>query len=470
MGVQNFCFGILTLSIVLLKIIKRFEMRSMKGTGAKMDQDRKTYRLGTLALHAGQEADPTTMARAVPIYATTSYVFKSTEHAADLFALKEFGNIYSRLMNPTNDVLEKRLAALDGGVGGLAFASGQAAITAAILSITHSGQNFISSTSLYGGTWTLFSQTFKKLGIEVRFFDPDHPEQIAGLADDNTRLVYLESIGNPKNDVPDFQRISEISHRHGLPVIVDNTVLTPALFRPIEHGADIVIYSTTKFIGGHGVHVGGAIVDSGRFVWADNPAKWPEFTAPDEAYHGIVFTEALKPLGNVAYIIHIRTHWLRDTGACMSPFAAFLFLLGLETLHIRVERHVQNALSLARWLEKHPSVSWVNYPGLESHKHHSLAQRYLKNGAGAILGFGIRGGRNAGVRFINSVKLASHLANIGDAKTLVIHPASTTHSQLSEKEQKEAGVTQEYIRVSVGIEDFEDIREDFDQALTASQQ
>ena len=441
----------------------------MKGAGKGMDDRKTNYRLGTLALHAGQEPDPATTARAVPIYATTSYVFKSTEHAADLFALKEFGNIYSRLMNPTNDVLEKRLAALDGGIGGLAFASGQAAITAAILTITHSGQNFISSTSLYGGTWTLFSQTFKKLGIEVRFFDSDHPEQIAGLVDDNTRLVYLESVGNPKNDVPDFQKIADISHRHGLPVIIDNTVLTPVLFRPIDYGTDIVVYSTTKFIGGHGVHVGGAIVDSGKFLWADNPKKWPEFTAPDDAYHGMVFTEALKPLGNLAYIIHIRTHWLRDTGACMSPFAAFLFLLGLETLHIRVERHAANALALAQWLEKHPAVLWVNYPGLQSHKHYPMAQRYLTNGAGAIMGFGIRGGRAAGIKFINSVKLASHLANIGDAKTLVIHPASTTHSQLTEKEQQETGVTQEYIRVSVGIEDIEDIREDFAQALQASQ-
>jgi O-acetylhomoserine (thiol)-lyase len=434
-----------------------------------MDEGERKYRLGTLALHAGQEPDTATMARAVPIYATSSYSFKDTEHAADLFALKEFGNIYSRLMNPTNDVLEKRLAALDGGIGGLVFASGQAAITAAILTLTHSGQNFISSTSLYGGTWTLFSQTLKKLGVEVRFFNPDHPEEVAALADDNTRLVYLESVGNPKNDVPDFQEISKVSHRHGLPVIVDNTVLTPALFRPIESGVDIVVYSTTKFIGGHGVHIGGAIVDSGKFLWAENPKKWPEFTAPDEAYHGIVFTQAFKALGNLAYILHIRTHWLRDTGACMSPFAAFLFLLGLETLHVRVERHADNALALAQWLEKHPAVLWVNYPGLSTHKHHHLAKRYLKKGAGAIVGFGIRGGREAGIKFINSVKLASHLANIGDAKTLVIHPASTTHSQLSEQEQRDTGVTQEYIRVSVGIEDIEDILEDFDQALLASQ-
>jgi O-acetylhomoserine (thiol)-lyase len=428
----------------------------------------KNYRLGTLALHAGQEPDPATNARAVPIYATSSYVFNSTEHAANLFGLREFGNIYSRLMNPTNDVLEKRLAALDGGIGALAFASGQAAITAAILTIVHAGQNFISSTSLYGGTWTLFSQTLKKLGVEVRFFDPDHPEQIAGLIDDNTRLVYLESIGNPKNDVPDFKKITDSAHQHGLPVIVDNTV-TPALFRPIDHGADIVVYSTTKFLGGHGVHVGGAIVDSGKFLWANDPKKWPEFTAPSDSYHGLVFTEALKPLGNLAYIIHIRTNWLRDTGSCMSPFAAFLFLLGIETLHLRIERHVQNAIALARWLQAHPAVEWVNYPGLESHKHYALAKRYFPSGAGAILGFGIRGGAPAAIKFINNVKLASHLANIGDAKTLVIHPASTTHSQLTEKEQIETGVTPDYIRVSVGIEDIEDIREDFDQALRASQ-
>ena len=434
-----------------------------------MDEKKPQFGIGTLALHAGQEPDPQTLSRAVPIYATSSYLFKSTEHAADLFALKEFGNIYSRLMNPTNDVLEKRLAALDGGIGGLAFASGQAAITAAILTLTHSGQNFISSTSLYGGTWTLFSQTLKKLGIEVRFFDPEYPERISELVDENTRLVYLESIGNPKNDIPDFRELCDIAHKHGLPVILDNTVLTPALFRPIEHGADIVVYSTTKFIGGHGVHVGGAIVDSGNFPWADNPEKWPEFTAPDDAYHGMIFTEALKPLGNLAYIIHIRTHWLRDTGACMSPFAAFLFLLGLETLQVRLEKHTRNAMALAQWLEKHPAVLWVNYPGLPGHKYYPRAQQYLAHGAGAILGFGIRGGREAGIKFINGVKLASHLANIGDAKTLVIHPASTTHSQLTEKEQLETGVTQEYIRVSVGIEDIEDIQEDFAQALKASQ-
>ncbi|MGA2265249.1 MAG: O-acetylhomoserine aminocarboxypropyltransferase/cysteine synthase [Phycisphaerae bacterium] len=427
------------------------------------------YRLGTLALHAGQQPDPTTTACAVPIYATSSYVFKNTDHAANLFALKEFGNIYSRLMNPTNDVLEKRLAALDGGAAGLAFASGQAAITAAILTITHSGQNFISSTNLYGGTWTLFTQTFKKLGIEVRFFDPDHPEQIAKLVDKNTRAVYLESLGNPKNDVPDFRKLTDVAHKHGLPVIVDNTVTPPPLLRPIEHGVDIVVYSTTKFIGGHGVHIGGAIVDGGTFPWAENPKKWPEFTEPDPAYHGIIFTEALKPIGNIAYIIHIRTHWLRDTGGCLSPFAAFLFLLGIETIHLRLPRHCENALAVAKWLQTHPAVEWVNYPGLPDHTHYANAKRYLPNGQGAIVGFGIRGGAKAGVKFINNVKLASHLANIGDAKTLVIHPASTTHSQLTPEEQVATGVTPEFVRLSIGIEDVQDIIADLDQALKASQ-
>ena len=434
-----------------------------------MSDTKKKLGLGTLALHAGQEPDPTTLSRAVPIYATTSYLFRDTDHAANLFALTELGNIYSRLMNPTNDVLEKRLAALDGGVAGLSFASGMAAITAAILTIVHSGQNFISSTSLYGGTWTLFTQTLKKLGIEVRFFNPDHPEEIAKLTDGNTRCVYLESIGNPKNDVPDFRKVSKLAHKLGLPVICDNTVTTPILLRPIEHGIDIVVYSKTKFIGGHGVHVGGAIVDGGAFQWAENPDKWPEFCAPDDAYHGMVFTEALAPLGNVAYAMHIRTHLLRDTGACMSPFAAFLFLLGLETLHLRMPRHCQNAQAVAEWLSSHPAVAWVNYPGLPGHPHHANAVKYLPGGAGAIMGFGIKGGKAAGVKFINSVKLASHLANIGDAKTLVIHPASTTHQQLSEAEQAATGVTPEYIRLSVGIEDLEDIKADLDQALKTSQ-
>jgi len=433
-----------------------------------MTDSTESYRLGTLALHAGQAPDTATGARAVPIYATTSYVFRDTDHAADLFALKEFGNIYSRLMNPTNDVLEKRLAALDGGAAGLAFASGQAAITAAVLTIAHAGQNFVSSTSLYGGTWTLFTQTFKKLGIEVRFFDPDHPERIDDLVDENTRCVYMESLGNPKNDVPDFRAIAEAAHRHGLPVLCDNTVMTPVLLRPIEHGIDVVIYSTTKYIGGHGVHVGGVIVDSGNFPWAENPEKWPEFCAPSESYHGVVFAEALKPIGNIAYIVHIRTHLLRDMGGCMSPFAAFLFLLGLETLHLRMPRHCENAQAVAEWLAGHDDVQWVNYPGLPDHPHHANARRYLPDGCGGIVGFGIKGGREAGIRFINHVKLASHLANIGDAKTLVIHPASTTHQQLTPAEQAETGVTPEYVRLCVGIEDVEDIKADLDQALKAA--
>lgn len=429
----------------------------------------KTPGLGTLALHAGQVDDPATHSRAVPIYATAAYNFTSPEHAADLFALKEFGNIYSRLMNPTCDVLEKRLAALDGGAAALAFASGQAAITAAILTIVHAGQNFVSSRSLYGGTTTLFTQTLKKLGVEVRFFDVQKPEEIAALVDANTRLVYIESMGNPKGDVPDFRAIADAAHKHGLPLVVDNTVTTPWLIRPLDHGADIVVYSTTKYLGGHGVHVGGAVVDGGRFDWSANPAKWPEFCAPDPAYHGTVFAEALKPIGNIAYIIHIRTHWLRDTGACMSPFAAFLFLLGIETLHVRMPRHVENALAVARWLKQHPAVAWVNYAGLEDNPSYANAKKYLPRGAGAIIGFGIKGGREAGKTFIRNVKLCSHLANIGDAKTLVIHPASTTHQQLSDEEQRAAGVNPEFIRLCVGIEDLADIQADLDQALKAAQ-
>ena len=434
-----------------------------------MSNSESTHRLGTLAIHAGQEPDPTTGARAVPIFSTTSYVFHDTDHAANLFALKEFGFIYSRLMNPTCDVLEKRIAALEGGAAALAFASGQAAVTAAILTIAHAGQNIVSATSLYGGTWTLFSHTLRKLGVEARFFNPDHPEEIHRLVDENTRLVYLESIGNPRNDVPDFQTISDIAHSHGLPVLMDNTVLTPALFRPFEHGADVAIYSATKFLGGHGVHIGGLVVDSGKFPWTDNPAKWPEFTEADPSYHGLVFAEALQPLGNISYIIYMRTHWLRDTGAAMSPFAAFLFLLGIETLHLRMERHTANAQAFAEWLEKHPAVEWVNYPGLTSHPHHANAKKYIPGGPGAIVGFGIRGGKDAGVRLINHLKLASHLANLGDAKTLVIHPASTTHQQLTEEEQLASGVRPEYVRVSVGIEDIADIQADFDQALRTSQ-
>lgn len=424
--------------------------------------------LGTRCLHAGQEPDPTTTARAVPIYATTSYVFHNTDHAADLFALKEFGNIYSRLMNPTCDVFEKRMAALDGGVGALAVSSGQSAIYMSIFNICRAGQNFISATSLYGGTWTLFTQTFPKLGIKPRFFDPGKPQEIKKLVDKDTRCVYLESIGNPKNDVPDFAEISRIAHEYGLPVICDNTVLTPVLLQTFEHGVDINVYSTTKFIGGHGTHVGGCIVDSGKFDWTAEPKKWPEFTEPDPSYHGVVFAEALKPIGNIAYIIKCRTHFLRDMGSCMSPFAAFLFLQGLETLHIRMERHCGNALQVARHLSEHPCVEWVNYPGLANHPFHDNARKYLPKGCGAIIGFGIKGGAEAGKKFINSVKMLSHLANIGDAKSLCIHPASTTHSQLTTEEQAATGVLPEYIRLSIGIEDIEDIIADIDQALVAS--
>ena len=440
----------------------------MAGINGIVNATKKKLGLGTLALHAGQSPDPSTNSRATPIHATTSYVFNDTDHAANLFGLGEFGYIYSRLHNPTTDVLEQRLAALDGGVAGIAFASGSAAINAAILTLVHSGQNFISSTNLYGGTWTLFTTTFKKLGIEVRFFDPDHPEKIKDLVDDNTRCVYFESLGNPKNDVPDFKKLTDISHDLGLPTICDNTVLTPAIFRPIEHGVDIVVHSTTKFIGGHGVHIGGAIVDSGNFKWADDPEKWPEFCGPSESYHGLVLEEALRPLGNIVYTLHVRVHWLRDTGATMSPFAAWSTLLGLETLHLRMPRHCENALKVAKYLESHEKVSWVNYPGLEGHTHHENAKKYLPDGTGAILGFGIKGGKDSAVKFINNVELASHLANIGDAKTLVIHPASTTHSQLTEDEQKQAGVNPEYIRVSVGIEDCEDIIADLEQALAKS--
>jgi len=425
--------------------------------------------LGTRCLHAGQEPDPATLARAVPIYASTSYVFKDTEHAADLFALKQFGNIYSRLMNPTNDVLEKRLAALDGGVGALTLSSGMAAITTAILNICHAGQNFISATSLYGGTWTLLTQTFPKLGLQVKFFDPSKPADIKNRVDDNTRGVYIESMGNPKNDVPDFAEVSRIAHACGLPVICDNTVITPILLRPFEHGIDVTVYSCTKFIGGHGLHVGGCIVDSGRFDWTADSSRWPEFTEPDPAYHGIIFAEALKPIGNIAYIIKCRTHFLRDMGSCMSPFAAFLFLQGLETLHLRMPRHCENALAVAQHLQKHSAVAWVNYPGLPDHPHHKVAKKYLGDKYGAIIGFGIKGGLEAGKKFINAAMLMSHLANIGDAKTLCIHPASTTHQQLTAAEQTAAGVSPEYIRLSIGIEDIADILADIDQALAASQ-
>ena len=428
-----------------------------------MDENIK-YHLETLALHAGHEVDSDTLSRAVPIYQTTSYVFKDTDHAAKLFALKEFGNIYTRLMNPTTDVLEKRLAALEGGVGGLCFSSGMAAITAAVLNICRAGQHIVSSSSLYGGTVTLFSHTFAKLGIEVTFVDPKKPENFAGAIKDNTRLIYIETIGNPKNDILQYEKIAEIAHKNGVPVICDNTVASPILFRPVEHGIDIVVHSCTKFIGGHGTSIGGAIVDSGKFDWTNG--RYPEMTEPDPSYHGVKYVESF---GELAYIIKARTQFLRDMGSCMSPFNAFLFLQGLETLHLRMARHSENALKLAQWLEKQNTITWVNYPGLQSHPDYELAKKYLPCGQGAILGFGIKGGKDAGIKFINNVKLASHLANIGDSKTLVIHPAGTTHQQLSEAEQLAAGVTADYIRVSVGTEHIDDIIADFEQALKASQ-
>jgi len=426
------------------------------------------YRLGTLALHAGQEVDPATGARAVPIYQTTSYVFQDTEHAARLFGLEEFGNIYSRIMNPTVDVFEKRVAALEGGVLGLGLASGSAAVTLACLNICKSGQNIVSSQTLYGGTYNLFAHTFKDLGITVKFVDASDPKNISNAIDDQTRLVFIESIGNPANDVVDFEAVAQAAHDKGIPLVVDNTVTSPMLFRPLDHGADIVVHSATKVIGGHGTSIGGIIVDGGKFPW-DN-GKFPELTEPNESYHGIKFFEHFAGIGNISYILKARVTLLRDMGPCMSPFNAFLFMQGLETLHLRVPRHSENALQVARFLEKHPSVTWVNYPGLESHKDHARAMKYLPRGQGAILGFGIKGGLEAGKKFINACKLASHLANVLDAKTLVIHPATTTHQQLSEAEQRDAGVSPDYVRISVGIEDVEDIIADLDQALAVSQQ
>jgi len=422
------------------------------------------YRLETLALHAGQVVDSDTLSRAVPIYQTTSYVFRDTDHAANLFALREFGNIYTRLMNPTTDVFEKRIAAMEGGVGALGFSSGMAAINAAVLNICGAGQHFVSSNSLYGGTYTLFSQTFPKIGIDVTFVEPDDPANFAKAIRDNTRFLYIESIGNPKNDIMDFEKVARIAHDHGIPVICDNTVTSPILFRPFEHGIDIIVHSCTKIIGGHGNSIGGAIVDSGKFDWTNG--KFPGLTEPDPSYHGVKYVEAV---GELAYIIKARVQFLRDMGGCMSPFNAFLFLMGLETIHLRVPRHCENAMALAKFLEKHDAVTWVNYPGLESHKDYKMAMKYLPNGQGAILGFGIKGGKVAGAKFINSVKLASHLANVLDSKTLVIHPATTTHQQLSDEEQLSTGVTPDYVRASVGTENIADIIADFDQALKASQ-
>lgn len=438
----------------------------MKGTNAMTEQP---YRFDTLCLHGGQVPDPTTNSRAVPIYQTTSYTFNDTDHAARLFALQEFGNVYTRLMNPTCDVLEKRLALLEGGSGALAVASGQAAETIAILNITLAGQNIVSSASLYGGTYNLFRHTLPKLGIECRFVDGSKPEEFRRAIDDKTRLLFVETIGNPRCDVPDFEALSKVAHDAGLPLMVDNTFASPALCRPLDHGADIVIESCTKFIGGHGTSIGGIIVEKGDFPW-DN-GRFPEMTEPDPSYHGLKLFETFGPM-NLAFVIKCRVQGLRDMGPAMSPFNAFLFLQGLETLHLRMERHSENALAVARFLAGHPKVTWCNYVGLESHPSHANAKRYLPKGAGAVFGFGIAGDTPTqqqanGVVLINRVKLFSHLANVGDSKSLIIHPASTTHQQLSPEEQAASGVTPDFIRLSIGTEDKDDIIADLKQALEA---
>ncbi|WP_332450603.1 O-acetylhomoserine aminocarboxypropyltransferase/cysteine synthase family protein [Methanoculleus sp.] len=425
----------------------------------------KAFRLGTIALHAGQEPDPTTGSRAVPIYQTSSYVFRDTEHAANLFALKELGNIYTRLMNPTTDVFEKRVAAIEGGRAALATASGQAAITYALLAVTQPGDEIVSADNLYGGTYELFNYTFPKLGRKVVFADSTDPEAFRAAITEKTRAVYAESIGNPKLDIPDFEAISRVAHDAGIPFVVDNTTAV-GLVRPIEHGADIVVHSATKYIGGHGNSIGGIIVDSGNFAW--NNGKFPEFTEPDPSYHGLKYWETFgnfPGLGNVALAFKLRVQLLRDTGAVLSPFNAWLFLLGLETLHLRVERHGENALAVAEFLKAHPKVAWVNYPGLPGHPSHALAKKYLPGNFGPIVGFGVKGGEAAGKKFIEGLSLFSHLANIGDSKSLVIHPATTTHQQLTPAEQEACGVTPDYIRLAIGTEDIEDIIADLDRAL-----
>lgn len=422
----------------------------------------------TLALHAGQVPDPTTGARAVPIYQTTSYVFNDAEHAANLFALKEFGNIYTRLMNPTSDVVEKRLAALERGTGGLLTSSGMAAIFLSIHTLAEAGDHIVSSASLYGGTETCFRYTLPKIGIEVSFLETPSPEDVRAAIKDNTKAVYLETVGNPRGDVLDLAGIAEVAHELGVPVIVDNT-FAPVLCRPIEHGADIVVHSCTKWIGGHGTSIGGVIVDGGTFDWSQG--RHPGFTEPDESYHGIQYWEALGAvpgMGNVAFVMKARVQGMRNIGMCPSPFNAFLFTQGLETLPMRIRAQSANTLEFAQWLKTRDEVEWVNYTGLPEHPWHQNATQLLDGGYGAVLGFGIKGGAEAGERFINSVKLASHLANVGDAKTLVLHPASTSHQQMSEQAQRAAGVTPEFIRVAVGLENIEDIKADFDQALKAA--
>lgn len=428
------------------------------------------YKFETLQLHAGQEVDPTTQSRAVPLYQTTSYQFKNSEHGANLFALKEFGNIYTRIMNPTTDVFEKRIAALEGGVAALAVASGQAAQFIALNNITRTGDNFVTTSFLYGGTYNQFKVQFKTIGVEARFADGDKPESFEKLIDAKTKAIYLETIGNPGFNIPDFEAIAAVAKKHGIPLIVDNTFGAGGyLFRPLEHGANIVVESATKWIGGHGTSIGGVIVDGGNFDWGNG--KFPQFTEPSEGYHGLKYWDIFSPHGpigaNIAFIIRCRVEGLRDWGPAISPFNAWALIQGIETLSLRVERTVNNALSLAQWLEKHPKVASVNYPGLESSKFHSLAKKYLKKGFGGVLSFEIKGGREAGVKFVDNLKLVSHLANVGDAKTLIIHPASTTHSQLSEAEQKTTGVSPGMLRVSVGIEHIDDIKADFENAFAA---
>ncbi len=432
-----------------------------------MTTPEQSHRFETLQIHAGQVPDPTTNSRAVPIYQTSSYVFNDADHGANLFALQEFGNIYTRIMNPTTDVFEKRVAALEGGVAALATASGQSAQFLAITNLAQAGDNIVSTSFLYGGTYNQFKVTLPRLGIGVKFVDGDDPEKFRAAIDDKTKAIYVESIGNPQFNVPDFATLAFIAHDHGIPLIVDNTFGGAGyLVRPIDHGADIVVQSATKWIGGHGTSIGGVIVDSGKFDWGNG--KFPLFTEPSPGYHGLNFYETFgpqSPFGNIAFIIRARVEGLRDIGACLSPFNSFLLLQGLETLSLRLDRHTQNALALAQWLKEQPQVAWVNYLGLPEHPYHERAQKYLHNGFGAVLNFGIQGGREAGRSFINQVKLASHLANVGDAKTLVIHPNSTTHQQLSDAEQISAGVTPDLIRVSVGLEHIEDIKADFTQAF-----
>lgn len=430
-----------------------------------MSEKEQSFRPETLAVHAGQEPDPVTHARAVPIYQTTSYTFDSTEHAANLFSLAETGNIYTRIMNPTQDVFEQRVAALEGGVGALAVSSGQAAITYSILNIAGSGDEVVASSSLYGGTYNLFHHTLPKLGIQVHFVDPSKPENFKQAITERTKAIFGETIGNPKGDVLDLEAVAKVAHEAGVPLIVDNTFATPHLLQPIQFGADIVVHSATKFIGGHGTSIGGVIVDSGRFDWSNG--KFPGLVEPDPSYHGVSYTEAL---GEQAYIVKARVQLLRDLGASLSPFNSFLLLQGLETLHLRMERHSANALQLARWLQDQEAVEWVSHPGLPNHPDHEKAKKYLPKGQGAIFTFGIKGGVEAGRRLIESLKLFSHLANVGDAKSLVIHPGSTTHQQLTEEEQRVSGVNPELIRLSVGIEAVEDLIADLEQALKKSQQ